>query len=331
MLDIAAYAHALIWDDHCGFEMQPGAPLRELLAPWRDVGVDYLSINVGFDPKPWHRTIENIAYLRRRLPDAAPYCELVKTVADIDRVRANGGMAITFDIEGMNALNGHLEMVQVYYDLGVRHMLFAYNRNNSAGAGCHGDDVPLTEFGRAVVVEMNRVGMVVDCSHSGRRTTLEAMEISSDPVIFSHSNPKALCEHGRNIDDDQIKACAATGGVIGINGINHFLGEEVASPAGIARHAAYVAELTSPEHVGISLDFDPDLGEIDESGNIYDLFLEHKEYWPEEAGYDSTIAGLDVRRLPKIVDELARIGFTNEDITGILGTNFRRIATQVWK
>jgi membrane dipeptidase len=325
------YRQSLIWDDHCGFEMRPGAPLADLLAPWREAGVGYLSINVGFDPKPWHRTVENIAYLKSRLPTVAPYCEFVQTVADIDRVQANGGMAITFDIEGMNALNGHLEMVEFYYQLGVRHMLFAYNRNNLAGAGCHDDDIPLTDFGRQVVGEMNRVGMVVDCSHSGRQTTLDAMEASGDPVVFTHSNPKALCNHGRNIDDDQIKACAGTGGVIGINGINHFLGEAVASAAGVARHAAYVAELTGPEHVGISLDFDPDLGEGEDSENIHDLFQKHAEYWPEEAGYDETIASLDVRRMPDIAQELNKVGFSNDDITGILGGNFRRVAEQVWK
>lgn len=333
-MDVAAvYKDSLIWDDHCGFEMLPDAPLAPLLKPWRDAGVDYLSINAGFDVKAWTRTIENIAALRRRLPLEAPFCRLVSSVADIDAARAEGKMAVTFDIEGMEALAGRVDMVQFYYDLGVRHMLFAYNRNNPAGSGCHDEDTGLTAFGRQVIDEMNRVGMVVDCSHSGFKTTMAAMERSSAPVVFSHSNPRALVDHDRNITDEQIKACAATGGVIGINGVNLFLGEEDSSPAKVARHAAYVAELTAPEHVGISLDYAPetDTPETGETSDISATIGRDPHYWPPGSGYENGVSYLDIRRLPEVTQELALAGFTARDITGILGGNFKRIAEQVWK
>jgi len=234
----------------------------------------------------------------------------------------------------MNALNGRIEMVELYYQLGVRHMLFAYNLNNLAGSGCHDEDIGLTDFGRQVIAEMNRVGMVVDCSHTGFKTTMAAMEHSVDPVIFSHSNPRALVDHGRNITDAQIRACAETGGVVGINGINLFLGEAEASPAAVARHAAYVAELTAPQHVGLSLDYGPDLeakGDAANSQAVLDLFARNPEYWPESAGYDGTIECLDVRRLPEVTEELARVGFDETETAGILGANFRRVAEKVWK
>ena len=214
------YRKSLIWDDHCGFSLRPGCALDPLLRPWRDAGVDYLSINVYYDPQPWTSAVESIAILRRRLPDEAPFCQVISTVDEVDQVRAQGGMAITFDIEGMNALDGRLELVQLYYDLGVRHMLFAYNRNNPAGSGCHDEDTGLTDFGRQVIDEMNRVGMVVDCSHTGFETTMAAMERSTHPVVFSHSNARALVDHGRNITDEQIMACAQTGGVVGVSGVN---------------------------------------------------------------------------------------------------------------
>ncbi|WP_282604651.1 dipeptidase [Pelagibius sp. Alg239-R121] len=334
----AIYRDSLVWDDHCGFEMLPDAPLAPLLKPWREAGVDYLSINVGYDVKAWTRTIENIAALRRRLPTEAPFCRLVSTVSEIDQARADGKLAVTFDIEGMDALAGRTDMVQLYYDLGVRHMLFAYNRNNLAGSGCHDEDTGLTDFGRQVIVEMNRVGMVVDCSHSGFKTTMAAMEISADPVVFSHSNPKALVDHGRNITDEQIKACAATGGVIGINGVNLFLGEEVPSPSNVARHAAYIAELTGPEHVGLSLDFAPkeedtedDASGNQESSDVSGSIARNPHYWPPGTGYEKGVSYLDIRRLPDIATELATVGFRKSEIAGILGGNFRRIAEQVWK
>ena len=330
----ALYRGTLVWDDHCGFELEPGAPLDPLLRPWRDAGVDYLSINVYFDLRPWRRAEDNLVDLRRRLPEEAPYCRIVASVDDIDQARADGKIAVTFDIEGMNALDGRPELVQRYYDLGVRHMLFAYNRNNRAGSGCHDADSGLTDFGREVIDAMNRAGMVIDCSHSGVRTTMEAMERSAAPVIFSHSNAKALADHERNITDEQIRACARTGGVVGINGINLFLGETVASPAAVARHAAHVADLTGPAHVGISLDYAPELDaepDPDATHSIAALLAEHPEVWPKDAGYDRPVQCLDVRRLPEVAEELATIGFDAAEIAGILGGNFRRVAAQVWK
>lgn len=324
----ALYRDSLVWDDHCGFELEPDAPLDPLLRPWHDASVGHLSVSVCFDPRPWTRAIENIAAVRRRLAEEAPYCRLAASVDDIDRARADGKMAITFDIEGMTALAGRLDMVQLYYDLGVRHMLFAYNRNNEAGSGCHDDDRGLTEFGRRVIDEMNRVGMVVDCSHSGLATTLAAMERSSAPVVFSHSNVRALVDHGRNITDAQIKACAETGGVVGVNGVNIFLGEDEATPGAVARHAAYVAELTDARHVGISLDYAP-VGGSDQ--DIAALVARDRRFWPEDAGYDRPVAFLDIARLPEVAEALAAVGFRGEEIAGILGGNFRRVAAQVWR
>jgi membrane dipeptidase len=324
---------SFIWDDHCGFEMMPDAPIGPLLEPWRDAGIDYFSINVYYDPVHWTRCLENIAALRRRIPLEAPWCQLVSSVSELDAARAGGKAAATFDIEGMNALNGRVDLVQTYYELGVRHMLFAYNRNNLAGGGCHDEDIGLTDFGRAVIDEMNRVGMVVDCSHSAYKTTMEAMQRSTAPVIFSHSNALALANHGRNIRDDQIKACAEGGGVIGVNGLNLFLGDEDKSKAEtLARHVAYIADLTGPEHVGISLDFDPPIKAEDRAGNsIEETLSENAEYWPPEAGYKRPIDFLPLNSLPGVCDELFRLGFSKTELTGILGGNFRRVASQVWK
>ncbi len=310
--------------------MTPGSAISPLLEPWREAGIDYFSINVSYDPVHWTRCLENIAALRRRIPLETPWCRVVASVAEIDAARADGKAAVTFDIEGMNALNGSLDLVQAYYELGVRHMLFAYNRNNLAGGGCHDDDVGLTDFGRAVVDEMNRVGMVVDCSHSAYKTTMEAMQRSNAPVIFSHSNPRALTDHGRNITDEQIRACAEGGGVIGINGLNLFLGDSAESRAEtVARHVAYVADLVGVEHVGISLDFDPPITTEGQHGSD-EVIDENPEYWPPDE-YDRPIDFLPLNRLPAVCDELFRLGLSRADLIAILGGNFRRVAEQVWK
>lgn len=324
------YRSSLVWDDHGGFTVLPGQDLGPLLGPWHAAGVDYLSVNVGIDAYPPEATLQAIAWVRHALPEQAPFARLVGSVGEIDAARADGKMAVTFDIEGMSVLGGRPEMIGLLHHLGVRHMNFAYNLNNAAGSGCHDEDTGLTDLGRAAIDEMNRVGMVVDCTHCGYRTTMEAMERSSAPVNFTHSNPRALHDHGRNIMDDQIRACAATGGVIGINGINLFLGVRTATPADVARHAAYVAELTSTDHVGLCLDDAPTYEDPDGADFLF-VTPGADRYWPVSEGYSSALGCLNVRHLPEVAVELAELGFDGEDLGKILGGNFRRVAETVWK
>jgi membrane dipeptidase len=168
---------------------------------------------------------------------------------------------------------------------------------------------------------MNRAGVIVDCSHTGRRATLEMMERSEAPVIFSHSNPAALWPHFRNIDDDQIRACAATGGVIGIYGVNWFLGVSQPSADAIVRAVEHVGSLVGFAHVGLGLDylFDPTEAE----GVI--------AAWPqlaEERLGEVAVTGPSV--LPEVARQLEAHGHDTETIGAIMGGNFLRVASEVW-
>ncbi len=317
------YADALVWDDHSGFEPHPKAELDNLRL-WTDAGVDYLSIDVGFDVMDWRDSLRSLAAFRAWLLARPQTYTLVGRAADAWRAKRDGKLAVTFDLEGMNALDGNVDMVDVYYELGVRQMLFAYNRNNLAGGGCHDDDVGLTEFGRAVVRAMNRVGMMVDCSHSAHRTTMEAMELSTDPVIFSHSNAWSLCAHGRNIKDDQIKACAATGGVVGVTGIGLFLGNDISSER-FVDHIAYMADLVGPVHVGIALDY------AFEVGGLEDTLSAHRDFWPANEYPGGSVGFVPPSQLREIAATMLRRGFSEIEARGVLGENFLRVASQVWK
>ena len=179
----------------------------------------------------------------------------VDTVEDVHRAKRESKIAVAYDLEGMDALNGDVGMVDVYYKLGVRQMLFAYNRNNLAGSGCHDEDIGLTPFGRDVIREMNRLGMVVDCSHTGYRTSMEAMEESAAPVIFSHSNARRLCDHERNIHDDQILALRGDRRRRRRNRRGPASsGPEGATVEHLVEHIDHMVTLVGPEHVGIGLD-----------------------------------------------------------------------------
>jgi membrane dipeptidase len=250
------YREALVWDAHAGVFPSPQVDLN-LLDEWRQLGASYVSINVGFDVMNWQETLATLAAYRRWVLRNTDHFVLANDAVDIDRARAAGKLALSFDIEGMNALNEDLNMVGLYHALGVRQMLFAYNLNNAAAGGCHDRDTGLTAFGREVVQEMNRVGMIVDCSHAGYRTTMDIMQVSQKPVVFSHSNPAAVWPHQRNIDDEQIRACAATGGVIGLNGMGIFLGDNDISVDTMVRHVCYVCDLVGSEHIGIGFDYSP--------------------------------------------------------------------------
>jgi membrane dipeptidase len=183
-------------------------------------------------------------------------------------------------------------------------------------------NIGLTDFGRDVIREMNRVGMVVDVTHMSHRATMEAFETSIRPVIFSHSNPSALREHARNISDEQIIACARTGGVVGINGIGDFLGGT--SSELIVKNIEYVMDLVGPEHVGLGLDYVVDKQELME-------YIEgHPDVFPPEK-FKDYVSFAEPEQFPEFTELLYQKGYSEQIISGVLGGNFLRVAKEVWK
>jgi membrane dipeptidase len=202
-------------------------------------------------------------------------------------------------------------------------MLIAYNRGNTLGAGVYDEeDKGLSAEGRAVVAEMRRVGMVPCCSHTGHRTALEVMDAAGGPVIFSHSNPSAHHAHARNIPDELIRACAATGGVVGLSGVSIFLGES--SAARLAEHIDHVVQLVGADHAGISLDYTFDRAEIET------LMSTMRDTYAGDPSYTQPIDFLGPEALPDVVASLLAKGYADADIGKILGGNWQRIAEAVW-
>jgi membrane dipeptidase len=285
---------------------------------------------VGYDIFTREEIVTYLAESRRFFEAHADKVRLIETVYDVFKAKGEGRLGVMLDFQGTNCLGGDLEYVSMYYKLGVRSMLLAYNADNLVGGGCYGKGVGLTPFGREVVREMNRVGMLVDGSHTGHRTTMEAMEITTSPFIFSHSNAHALCKIGRNITDDQIKACAQTGGVIGINGVGIFLresGTDISSEALVA-HIDYMVQLVGPQHVGLGLDY------LNDQDWLVGLTRKYTSHYTKEGGYDDAakeylFAPPEV--LPEVTEGLVKCGYSETDIRGILGGNFLRVARQVWK
>ncbi len=319
------YRETLVWDAHAGIFPSPEVDLN-LLEDWHNNGVNYVSINVGFDVMGWQQTLATLAAYRDWMLAHQEHYQLVGSIADIETARQQDKLAVSFDIEGMNALNNDIHMLGVYQALGVRQMLFAYNLNNSAAGGCHDNDIGLSQFGREVVHEMNRLGIIVDCSHASYRSTLDIMDASEKPVVFSHSNPVAVCNHQRNIRDEQIRACAKTGGVIGVNGMGIFLGDNHSDNKTLIKHIVYLCELVGAEHVGIGFDYSPPTG-LD----LNAILGSRPDFWPAGQAYDTPqITHASPAQLPDLTNSLQRRGFGDNELRGILGGNFRRVATQTW-
>ncbi|MFZ6644913.1 dipeptidase [Undibacterium sp. TJN25] len=317
------------WDAHACLPIHPQASFAPIDA-LRAYGVNYVSVNVGADMNPVSQVMAVIAGFRATIAASPERYLLASSVADIRKAAAQEKIAVSFDLEGALPLMDSPEMVALYHQLGVRQIHFAYNRNNNVADGCHDMERGLTPLGRRMVRAVNDAGMLMDCSHSGRRSSLDIMEASDQPVIFSHANPLALAEHGRNVSDEQIRACAATGGVVCVSGLSFFLGSDNPTADDVARHAAYIAGLVGVEHAGIGLDIcfreegldDTPSGDFDPS-----------YWWPASAGYDmeQPPSFTPVETWKLLPAALEKTGMSKEEAALVMGGNMMRVAQQVWK
>ena len=331
----------------------PDHLFERLLGEMKKGGYNFAMFSVGGDWFNLNDSIRQIAEKRAYFLARPEAYLFVETVDDVSRAKNEGKLAVVFNFQGTNPLDGDLNMIALYYKLGIRQMLMAYNMKNVVGDGCmERTDDGLSRFGVAVVEEMNRVGMIVDATHTGYHTTMDVFEVSKDPVIFSHSNPAALWDIPRNIKDDQIQACAKSDGVICINGVGVFLGDNKASPETVLKHIVYVAELVGPEHLGIGTDcargnagrgdFEPvpatpiDPAEAAKS-DIYNRQDLHQAAYLHASGGKSIgpdrgyIRWFEPSHMPYLTEAMLKHGFSGSEVRGILGENIMRVAKQVWK
>ena len=316
---------SLVWDHHVCMPLRPADPgFLPQLQRHRAAGFDAVTLNIGFGEQGVEAHLRMLASLRAWLLARPDEYVLVRTAEDIERARASGRLAVSFDIEGANAVDDQLSLVPLYHQLGVRWMLLAYNRANRAGGGCQEPDGGLTDFGRALIAEMERVGMLVCLSHTGHRTAREALAVATRPVIFSHSNCAALHTHPRNIPDDLIRACAASGGVVGLNGVGIFLGANDTASETYARHVDHVVQLVGPAHAAIALDYVYDPAELDE------YMRQMRHTFPPGLGYELGARFVPPEQIGEIVATLQSWGYRDEDLRALLGGNLMRLARTVW-
>lgn len=318
-------ADAILWDNHACMPLRPDDRFLPQLERCRKLGLSVVCLNVGFDLTSFDDNIRVLAHFRHYVQRHPGRYMLIDTVADIHEAKRSGRLGVCFDLEGTCALGDQVSMVDLFYRLGVKWMLMAYNRNNSVGGGCQDEDCGLTPLGREVLDEMVRVGMVPCCSHTGWRTAMQVMEHVAGPVIFSHSNSHARHAHPRNISDELIKACAAKDGVVGINGLSPFLGQGADPVELMFRHIDHVVQLVGADHVGLGLDYSYDMQEMEE------YVKSRPDLFPPEKGYNSEATFAAPESIPALIDMMLEHGYPREAIAKITGGNHLRVAAAVWK
>jgi membrane dipeptidase len=307
-----------------GDELQVDTDLRRLRAG----GVDAQFFSIFVHPRTLpagavQRALDMIQVVHDQVARHPEQLVLARSVEDVRAAVARGKIAALMGVEGGHAIEDDLANLQEFYDLGVRYMTLTWS-NTHSWADSSNDEARhggLTEFGREVVREMNRLGMIVDISHVSDETFFDTLEVTRAPVMASHSSARALADHPRNMSDDMLRAVARNGGVVMINfsemlldpdkagvwlSLRHWIsnfGWKDTPLALLIDHFDHVIRVAGVDHVGLGSDFDGTL------------------FHPEGMK--------DVSQFPNITLELLRRGHSEEDVRKVLGENVLRVFSDV--
>lgn len=324
--------NAIIIDAVC-----PLASEGQYLDRYRKGGVTVVTPTIAVGPDDAVTTLKKLGFWHALLQSRSDLLA-IRTAADIRKAKQTERLGILLAFQGGDAIEDDLDLIDAYKGLGVGIIQLTYNVQNRIGCGCEVEnDGGLTEFGREVIARMNATRVIVDCSHTGYRTTMDAIAASRAPVIFTHANPYGVHPIRRNIKDDQIKAAAATGGVIGVAGYPPFVSShQKPSLDDLIAHITYIADLVGVEHVGLGLDYftgQDGIVPLAEAQATYDFMIKAgiwsvDNYGPPPYVYPKGIETPDT--LPNLTAGLKERGFSEDAVRKILGGNWLRVFEAVW-
>jgi membrane dipeptidase len=356
MIDTHADTPQLLLDQNYDLA-EPASPYMISIPKMRagHLGAEFFSIWVDVE---WprqdliHRALDLIDATNQQVTKHPDVLGLATTAADVERLHREGKIAVLMGMEGGHEIEGDLRALDIFYRLGVRYMTLTHTKNNELGDSS-GDEPHwngLSPFGRQAIARMNQLGMMVDISHVSDKTFWDALAASKAPLIASHSSCRALCNAPRNMTDDMIRALAKNGGVMDINFYAGFLSSEYRAAfakvekqidaevsVARARNAKQGKWLSYAEEVEIERRFTKDL-----PAPSYTVIADHIDHAVKVGGIDhvglgSDFDGIDTTprcmedcsKLPALVAELARRGYSEQDLQKILGGNVLRVMRQV--
>ena len=283
----------------------------------------------------FHETLDNTSAWMRRFRDQSATLSQVRTADDILRAKEQGKVGVALGWQNSSPIENHLDRLELFYEFGVRVIQITYNERNLVGNGCYERvDDGLSNFGVDVVKEMDRLGILVDLSHVGDQTTLEAIELSENPVACTHANARSFFDNPRNKTDDALRILAEKGGVVGANAFPCFLRNEWAST--LSDYVDAIDDLVERigiDHVGIGTDYTQD-----QSRDFFRWLLSRQgtiplEEWiatfPDPVVHPTGMETPD--KLAAVSRELQARGYSGEDIEKVLGGNWLRLFRQVWR
>lgn len=315
------------------FECSPDKDIVDILL---DGGVTAISTTVTDDNYPASFTdcckeIHKYYLLEETCPEKVV---VATSAADIERAKKEGKLAVILSTQGAFVFEQDLRYISLLNKLGLKIVQLTYNQQCFIGSGVfEPEDKGLSRFGQQCIYEMNRVGMLIDLSHVGYRTSMEAIETSMDPVVFSHSSCKAVSNHVRNASDEQIKALAKKGGVIGLCPHSVMCDEDQSRWPTVDRyidHMVHVAELAGVDAIGIGTDrwkrptLDYRMGRVEFERTCPNWFGKFDGTRKHVQGFNY------FDEWENLADHLLRRGFHEDEVGKILGGNLLRLYRRVW-
>ncbi|MBI2797438.1 MAG: membrane dipeptidase [Gemmatimonadetes bacterium] len=312
-----------------------------MVANARASGITAVNVTLGAGDNgtaAFVNTVRGIAFAERELEAHGDAFLKVRTAADIARARASGRLGLIYGFQDATMFEDDAGRVDLFHQLGVRICQLTYNVRNLVGDGClEPANGGLSAFGRRVVARMNAAGMLVDLSHVGERTTLDAIAASTRPVAVTHSGCKAVNDVPRNKTDDQLRRLAAKGGVVGIYMMPFLRGSGQPGPDDFVRHVEHAVNTCGEDHVGVGSDLSiTPLDLTPEFRALHAGFVRQRR----AAGISAPGEAEDVfnyvpefntpRRMELVADALARKGHGSARILKILGANWQRLFGEVW-
>ncbi|MDX1265771.1 MAG: dipeptidase [Oceanisphaera sp.] len=301
---------------------------RELFEDMRRGGLTAANCTVSVW-EGFQGTVNNIAAFNRHFQEHADLIRPVRTTADILKAKEEGRTGVILGFQNAHAFEDQLGYVEIFKQLGVGIVQMAYNTQNLVGTGCYERDGGLSGFGREVVAEMNRVGIMCDLSHVGAQTSKEVILESGKPVCYSHCLPAGLKDHPRNKSDEELRFIADHGGFVGVtmfapflkNGINSTIDDYVEA-------IAYVMELVGEDAIGIGTDFTQGHDQ-----NFFEWLTHDKGYARRLTRFGDIINPEGIRTIgefPNLTEALLRHGFSPRQVEKVMGGNWMRVLKDVW-
>lgn len=281
-------------------------------------GIFVVWIDPPHDKRPFDRLIENLIEISKEILDSDDVIYIVKEKEDLAKAINENKLAVVMGLEGLSSIDKNIELIYPLYEFGFRHASLTWNEENNLATGIDGDvSRGITNKGKDVIKIMEDLNMIIDVSHANEKTFWDIVNCTKGPIIASHSNAKAICNHKRNLSDEQIKAIGDKKGLIGVNSFHKFVhhDKERQNILTLADHIEHIAYLIGIDHVAFGFDF-------------FD-YLSSESTSSFSANDSNAIPDMkDISQVYKLIDVLLERGFSNEEIDKISYMNFMRYFTE---